>query len=114
MPTVPLNPPKRFILFETETFREQLDEYQSGEQPRIEHKLEDLERDPYRKTIKLEAPFLGHRRFRIGDDRVVFTVCEECRKHSHQAHVKCEGCPGKPGNIVTLRFVGGRGSIYDG
>jgi mRNA-degrading endonuclease RelE of RelBE toxin-antitoxin system len=103
-----------YELFSTMTFDGQLDGLQERDRERIRRKVLDLARYPYRNTLLLRPPHEGKRRFRVGDYRVLFTICGECRQSGFQLAVKCEGCPGRADKTVTLREVAHRSRVYDG
>lgn len=102
-----------YALLQTNDFARQLADLPRRESDRISKKLVDLESTPLRNTTLLYPPFRGRRRFRVGDYRVIFTICEECRKDGFQEDVGCGGCPGTPDRTVTLRAVRIRGNAYD-
>ncbi len=104
-----------FVLFETEPFKKDLAQIHPPDADRIRRKI--WEYLPENATSKgcgyLGGRYRQYRRLRVGDYRVMFTVCYECRQKKSQDAVGCENCPGKPGNSVVLQFVRRREDAYE-
>jgi mRNA-degrading endonuclease RelE of RelBE toxin-antitoxin system len=104
-----------FVLYETEPFGRDLAQIHPPDAERIRRKIwEYLPENAVSKAAGyLRGAFRQYRRLRVGDYRVMFTVCYECRQKTFQDEVGCKSCPGKPGNSVVLQFVRKRGAAYD-
>lgn len=104
-----------FELFETDPFKEDIAHLHPPAADRVRRKISDYL--PENATSKacgyLGGRYRQYRRLRVGDYRVMFTVCYECRQRKLQVEVGCEGCPGKPGNSVVLQFVRKREDAYE-
>lgn len=62
----------------------------------------------------LVGEFKGMRRIRIGRSgyRIIFAICEECKKLGFELIIKCADCRDMPRNAVKLFRVDKRPSIY--
>jgi mRNA-degrading endonuclease RelE of RelBE toxin-antitoxin system len=69
---------------------------------RINQKVDEILSFPYREIRFGAGRWRGKREERIGDDRLFFAICEQCRKEKHQAYNNCYNCEKIPDN--TIRF----------
>lgn len=77
--------------------------------------VEALEIDPYRNTGRLRRGDLeGKRRIWVGSKwRIIFTICEECRKLENESKNKCLDCEEKADNNVLLWLIDKKKRVYD-
>jgi mRNA-degrading endonuclease RelE of RelBE toxin-antitoxin system len=80
---------------------------------RVEAEIEEMKLDPYRNSTELLGEFKGKRRVRIGSHRLVFAVCEECRKKKNDVINACYGCKDKKDNSVVYFDLVHREGGYD-
>ncbi len=87
---------------------------EKGVQTRIQQYIdESLIFDPYHNTELLQGKQLkGRRRARIGNHRITFVICEECRKNQWREIFQCSDCKDKPNRFIRLIQVGHRGNVY--
>lgn len=77
-------------------------------QPRIDRKVEQVLRNPYHNTellssVKGEINLKGCRSIRVGRSfKIIFAVCEECRKIKGAQFCFCEGLPDKAVLFLTV------------
>ena len=69
---------------------------------RINQKVDEIIDFPYRNIRYGAGRWRGKREERIGDDRIFFAICEQCRNENHQTYNACDNCKGIPNN--TIRF----------
>jgi mRNA-degrading endonuclease RelE of RelBE toxin-antitoxin system len=87
----------------TEKFEKQLKKIRDKVRlKRINEKVLEILDNPYRNIDFGAGYWRGKRKERVGDDRIFFAICEQCRREGHQTYNNCENCNIKPGN--TIRF----------
>jgi mRNA-degrading endonuclease RelE of RelBE toxin-antitoxin system len=90
---------KRF----TRTFEKQLRKIRDVVRvKRIKEEVDEIVENPYRKIDFGAGRWRGKRKERIGDDRIMFTVCEQCKKEGHKKFNQCLDCANTPTNMVTF------------
>jgi len=77
------------------------------------NKIEDMKQDPYRNSIELIYELKGKRRVRIGDYRLIYAVCEECRKRGYIQFNQCYNCESKEDNSIIFFDIIHRPKGYD-
>ena len=79
----------------------------------INEALEQLSRDPYMNTEALQDPLLkGFRRVRAKSDRIVFQLCEECRRDSYLMEKRqCIDCSTFPDNTIMVFDIDTRSKV---
>ena len=68
---------------------------------------------PYESKRLVSPEFRGKRSLRKGDYRIIFAVCEECRKLGDVRINRCENCDEHALNDIILFVCGHRKHIYD-
>lgn len=81
---------------------------------RIEKAIDQLRGNPHLNDSWLRAELSGKHKKRVGGWRIVFAICEECRKLGHERCNKCKDCSSSAGRTVRLFDVGPRKDIYGG
>ena len=101
----------KYELRATEVFE---DKYNSlrNEKDRINKLIVELEKNPYHNTKRLTGILVGKRSRRIGKIRIIFMICEECRKLNHQEKNGGDDCSNCKDKTVRLYDVGKREDIY--
>jgi len=69
---------------------------------RIKQKTDEIIIQPYRNIEFGAGAYRGKRKDRIGEDRIIFTVCKQCRIEGHIKYNNCDNC-----NLIpdeTVRF----------
>jgi mRNA-degrading endonuclease RelE of RelBE toxin-antitoxin system len=69
---------------------------------RINAKVDEILEFPYRNIDFGVGRWRGKRKERVGDDRIFFAICAQCRKERHQINNNCHNCESIPDN--TIRF----------
>lgn len=91
------------ILF-TRTFEKQLNKLRDKIRiSRIKQKTQEIAQAPYRNIDFGAGRWRGKRKETVGDDRIFFTICEQCRKEEHKKFNLCSDCETTPDN--TIKFV---------
>jgi mRNA-degrading endonuclease RelE of RelBE toxin-antitoxin system len=79
---------------------------------RVEKAVREIATDPYASDL-LRVSLKGKRDRRVGEYRIVFAVCEECRRENWTGLNGCSDCKKHGRNDFILFDVGHRGRIYD-
>jgi hypothetical protein len=79
---------------------------------RIPKALDEIRLDPYSTSKRLEGSLHTKRSMREGSFRIIFIICEECRKLSHQKENGCTFCEQMSDKTVIFVETGLRGGIY--
>ncbi len=80
----------------------------------IQKTLEGLELNPYRKSKRLGGKYEGKRRIWVGSNyRVIFTICEECRKLEEEIKNDCSDCAEKSDNFILFCYIDKRRRVYN-
>jgi mRNA-degrading endonuclease RelE of RelBE toxin-antitoxin system len=70
---------------------------------RIKETAEAIVEDPYHNVEFGVGKFRGKREERAWrGDRIIFTVCEQCKKLKHQEFNPCASCDDVPENTITF------------
>jgi mRNA-degrading endonuclease RelE of RelBE toxin-antitoxin system len=69
--------------------------------------------DPYESKRLVDPRLKGKRSIRAGNYRVVFAVCEECRKQHEERLNHCQNCDRNGANNIVVFTCGHRNHIYD-
>jgi Txe/YoeB family toxin of Txe-Axe toxin-antitoxin module len=89
-------------------FQKDLAAYQSL-RARISKRIEEIAHDPYSTTERLGHPagainLKGCRSARVGRNfRIIFVVCEECKKEPECEYCFCDGLPDRTVLFLTVR-----------
>ena len=59
---------------------------------RIKGKIQEILNVPYLHIDFGKGLWQGKRKERVGDDRITFVVCKQCRKLGHQVYNQCRDC----------------------
>lgn len=80
---------------------------------RILKKVEEMKALPYRKSKEYTADLKGKRKMRVGDYRLVYAVCEDCRAKEYERLNQCFGCEAMKDNSIVYFDVIHRPHGYD-
>lgn len=87
----------------TKHFKRQIRKLDKKLKQRIKQKIEDLRQDPYHNAPFAKGQWKGKRHIYINrTDRLLFAICEECRKEKHQAFNGCSDCDQLPENTFVV------------
>ena len=87
----------------TEKFEKQLRKLRDKiRKKRINQKVDEILASTYRNIRFGAGRWRGKREERIGDDRIFFAICEQCRKEKHKVYNNCHNCKNIPDK--TVRF----------
>ncbi|MCJ7506159.1 hypothetical protein MUP05_06800 [Candidatus Bathyarchaeota archaeon] len=74
----------------------------------IRKEIEDIRADPFRKIDFGKGHYRVKRKRRVGDDRIIFVVCKQCRQLGHTAINGCPKCSGiKDETVVFAEIIDG-------
>lgn len=105
-----------YVPFFSEDFKKHLEKLTKRDnilENRITNQIEDMKTDPFRNSIELTHELKGKRRVKVGDYRLVYAVCEECRKKGYENFNGCYDCESKPVNSIIFFDVFHRSKGYD-
>ena len=105
-----------YIPFFSEVFKKHLEKLTKRDialRNRIINQIEEMKIDPFRNSIELTYELKGKRRVKVGDYRLVYAVCEECRKKGYEKFNNCYDCKSKPANSIIFFDVFHRSKGYD-
>ena len=104
----------RFLydVYLTTDFKKNLRRFDGSDKKRIAKSIEKLSSNPYHNTPHLKGNLQGRRKYRAGNLRIVFAICEECQKLEHNKINNCIDCDDLPENGLKMFDVGLRGAIY--
>jgi hypothetical protein len=90
--------------FYTTVFDKQLKKIGDGVRiKRIKETAEKIIEDPYHQVEFAKGKYRGKREYYAWrGDRLIFTVCEQCRKLSHVSFNGCTNCKDEPDNLVIF------------
>jgi len=95
----------------TPTFEKQLAAIENKDKiraKRIREAMNEIRADPYHKIDFGKGQYRGKRKYDAGKDRVLFVVCEQCRKDGHTSINQCSDChETKDETIVWAMIVEG-------
>ena len=72
---------------------------------RIEGKIQEILKFPYQNIDFGKGLWRGKRKERVGDDRITFVVCKQCRKLGHQMFNRCGDCDDTPDETVIFASI---------
>lgn len=98
----------------TDTFQEDIRKLDRHLRKRIDTAIfEELAKDPYKSKRVAAQEHRGKRIFRVGDYRIIFTICEECRKLGFKIVMKCLDCKKHGIDHIILFSVSHRSIAYE-
>lgn len=106
-----------YACYFTESFQKQLKKLTKKDKKlrnRIEDKIIDLSTHPKHNTdVLLGHPALGKRKIRIGQYRMVFKICIECRENGYDTEENCIDCTKRDDNSLVFFLIDKRKKIYN-
>jgi len=104
-----------YVLKATSKFQDLINRFDNSTHREIDSSIMKLANDPYSNTKPLKGRYYGRRSLRIGKIRVIFAICEECRKLGAllRKDSKCVDCDEESDKTVKLFYVGFRETVYD-
>lgn len=70
---------------------------------RVRKKIDDLRQDPYHNAPFAKGQWRGKRHIYISrTDRLLFAICEECRRENHQRFNQCLDCDVTADNVFVV------------
>jgi len=68
---------------------------------RILEKIEEMKNNPLRNSTELSGDFKGKHRIRVGDYRLIYAPCDDCRKKNYEKFNNCFGCDSRQSNSIV-------------
>ena len=76
--------------------------------------INTLQNNPYYNSERLDGEYKGKRKHEFrGNYRLIFVICEECRKLKHTRYNGCSNCGENKDNTLVLFDVGPRENFYN-
>lgn len=100
----------------TEAFHQKMARFKrrNGEEAeRIDKRILDLRIDPYHNTIVLHDPAKPFRRVRVGDRRLFYQYCKDCRLRGVEEKTGCDDCEDTDDETIKLFDFDDRDNVYD-
>ena len=97
--------------YATERFNKSMSQLDRPVQQRVDKAVGEITTNPYASDL-LKIPLKGKRDYRIGDYRIIFAICEECRRENWVEFNRCSECKKHGRNDFILFDAGHRGRIY--
>ena len=96
----------KYEIYQTEEFEKKLKSLDKSVREQIDKKIKFLANNPYGgagNVGHLKGEFKGLRRIRVGRSwRIIFAICEECRKLGYKDLRKCVDCENISDKSVKL------------
>jgi len=103
----------RYVPYQTDRFAKSLSKLDKPIRTRVIKAIdEEITVEPYR-SDPLAYSLKGKREYRVGDYRIIFAICEECRAKRFERFNGCSDCKRHGRNDLILFDVGHRGRILD-
>lgn len=80
---------------------------------RILKKVEEMQNDPFRNSKEYIADLKGKRKMRVGDYRLIYAVCKDCRAKEYEKINNCHKCESKKEDSIVYFDVIHRPHGYD-
>jgi mRNA-degrading endonuclease RelE of RelBE toxin-antitoxin system len=85
--------------------------------PQVQRLLDNAIREilfnrPYSSKV-LKGKLKGKRSLRVGNYRIIFAICEECRKENYVQLIGCKDCKKHGRNDVIMFTCGPRSKVYE-
>lgn len=75
--------------------------------------IEEMRENPFRNSIELDYELKGKRRIKVGDYRLIYAVCSDCRKKGYEKINQCYDCKLKGEDAMVFFDVFHRSKGYD-
>lgn len=69
---------------------------------RIEDAIQEILNGPYQDIDFGKGSWRGKRKKQVGNDRITFVVCKQCRDLRHQVFNQCRDCDSTPDETVIF------------
>lgn len=103
----------KFQCCATDAFRGDILRMDNKMRKRIDKAIvEVLLENPYKSKRVVSQEHKGKRTHRVGDYRIIFAICEECRKFGFATLVGCKDCKKHGSNHIILFSVSRRNIAY--
>jgi mRNA-degrading endonuclease RelE of RelBE toxin-antitoxin system len=106
-----------FISFFSDKFREPLKKLTKKDEhlkKRLLDQIMEMEKEPPFSQVSLIGDFTGKWKMRVGDYRLLYAYCQDCKKHKHQSYNNCLDCNTKKDNTLIFFEVFHRSNDYSG
>jgi len=103
-----------YEIIATETFDKMFGKLEKDMKDRISKKISKLVENPYSVSETLTGNLKHFRKLRIGDIRLLFRICEECKTKGHTSISPCKVCSNEMNKHIILGNIDWRGKIYQG
>jgi mRNA-degrading endonuclease RelE of RelBE toxin-antitoxin system len=105
-----------FIPFFGDDFKKHLDKLTKKDgtlKNRLLERIGEMSKEQPQSQIGYVGELKGKWKMRVGDYRLIYAYCQDCKKHKHQNHNMCYGCSTKADNALIFFDVIHRSNDYD-
>lgn len=105
-----------YVPFFSDDFKKHLEKLTKRDivlKKRVADQIEEMKNDPFRNSIELDYELKGKRRIRVGDYRLIYAVCIDCRKKGYTKFNQCYECESKNDNAIVFFDIIHRSKGYD-
>ena len=89
--------------FFTESFLTTYDSLHATSKKLVKSKVQDIIRDPWHNQRTMKGDYKGTRHRNVNRrDRIIFTICEDCRENRWESYNQCSDCGSSPDEKVTF------------
>ena len=104
----------QFEIYQTKELKKKLTKIKNPHINRIIKGISKLSTDPYNKGKRLKGGNVkGLRSHREGDIRIIYSICEECRRNNFNDIRNCVDCESLPANALKVFDADFRKGVYD-
>ena len=80
---------------------------------RLQSRIEEMKTEKPRNPIEYVADLKGKWKMRVGDYRMIYAYCEDCKQKRHERLNQCLDCSAKNDNVIVFFDVLHRSKAYD-
>lgn len=80
---------------------------------RLKEKIEEMKLEKPRNSIEYIADLKGKWKMRVGDYRMLYAYCEDCKLKRYERLNQCHDCQAKDNNAIVFFDVFHRSKGYD-
>lgn len=115
MAHISLSSQKTIQTFQTDTFLEKLTEFKphKNEYKKIKALLDEITKNPLRKSEVMKAHYKGLRKRKKGRIRILYAYCKDCRERGDDGNRGCAFCEDMLDEVIIFFYVGLKGILYE-
>ncbi|MCL1970219.1 MAG: hypothetical protein FWF66_01990 [Candidatus Bathyarchaeota archaeon] len=94
-----------FKAFLTDKFAEQIERLTKKDaalKKRLYDQITEMEKEQQYSQVSLKGVLRGKWKMRVGDYRILYAYCQDCKLHKNQSFNGCSGCGTKGDNALRV------------